>query len=760
MQLSYIKVLVPLILLLGPASAAADPQDKPAPVGEVLGTDADPGPRPLAPRTPRATRTPVTPPAARAPASTPTPPPATPPAPRMQTPNKRTRELARPMPADKPNLSRELVDQRAFEQQTFPRPIPARLRPGRVHKEPATPRRKGPRPSALYPPPGLRSEAHGARGKRAGQGQPRVPPAHAWLSKLTLPDIPVRWDPKVIRFLEFYRSSRRGRAIMSLWLKRMGRYRTMMSRTLKKHGVPQSLIYVSMMESGFSPLTTSRVGAAGLWQFMPGPGRWFGLNRDYWVDERRNPDLSTEAGVKMLKHLHNRFKSWELALAAYNAGHGAVIRAMQKYNTNDYWRLCSYEAGLPWGTTIYVPKIMALAVVGQNRAYFGYSAKPDPELTFDVVAVSTSVTMAQAARAAGGTEAQLKLLNPELRRGRTPPRIKSWIRVPRGTKARFYAGLARIKGRLAAYKPYTVRLGETDASIAERHGITKKALRRINKIRSAFEVRPGITILVPARTPPKALLKKKKPPPRVRKRQGKKKGAVAPKDDDRILVALPRNAPTRIKGRRRVFYRVVLGDILPRVAMAFGVTEVQLAHWNGLNPSARLVSTMVLQIFVKKSWRSSKVVLQNPKRLRIMVAGSPEFLNFYERRKGRRRLTYTVRKGDTIKSVGRRLGLTVGDVIRINGISRWSKLKAGQKLVVYVEESRLRKLKRKKRRKKARRRAAPRRASKGKKLKPVRAVKVKPVGKLGVKVEKEPSPKSRASKRKGKRKKRRTPRKN
>ena len=725
MQISYIRLLGPLALLLGPAIAAADPPGKPAPVGEVLGTDADPIRAPRAPRTPPATRTPVTPPTARAPASTPNKPAG--PATSLKVQNKRTTELARPMQPDKPNMTQDLVDQRTFEQQAFPRPIPARLRPGRVHKEPTPPKRKGPRPSALYPPSGLRSEAHARpKGQSAGgAGQTSAPP-EAWLSKLKLPDIPVRWDPKVVRFLEFYRSNRRGRAIMSHWLKRMGRYRKMMGRTLKKHGVPQSLIYVSMMESGFSPLTTSRVGAAGLWQFMPGPGRWFGLRRDYWVDERRNPDLSTEAGVKMLKHLYTRFKSWELALAAYNAGHGAVIRAIQKYNTNDYWRLCSYEAGLPWGTTIYVPKIMALAVVGTNRAYFGYTAKADPELTFDVVAVSTSVTMAQAARAAGTTDKQMKLLNPELRRERTPPRVKSWIRVPRGSSNRFYAGLARIKGKLAAYKPYTVRLGETDESIAERHGMSRKALRRLNKIRSAFEIRPGVTILVPARVPRKALIQKKLIQKKLKQKKARalnkqdKKGELDPKTDDRILVALPRTAPTRVKGRRRVFYRVVLGDILPRVAMAFGVTEMQLAHWNGINPSARLVSNMVLQVFVRKSWKSTRVVLQDPKRLNIMVAGSPEFLNHYERRKGRRRLTYTVRKGDTLKSVGRRLGLTVGDVIRINGISRWSKLKAGQKLVVYVEEARLRKQKKKRKRGKLKRKAR-----KGVKVQPVGTVKGK-----------------------------------
>ena len=527
------------------------------------------------------------------------------------------------------------------------------------------------------------------RGKQGTAEQRGGAQAPAWLSKLALPDIPVRWDAKVIRFLEFYRSNPRGRAIMSLWLKRKGRYEKLITAALRRHKLPSSLIYLVMTESGFNPHTTSRVGAAGLWQFMPGPGRGFGLQRDYWVDERRNPDLATEAGIQYLKRLHRMLKSWELALAAYNAGFGSVLTAMQKYNTNDYWRLCSYEAGLPWGTTIYVPKIMALAVVGANRDYFGFGqVKPDPELTFDVVAVSTSLTLAQAARAAGSTTEQLVLLNPELRRGRTPPRTKSWIRVPRGSKGRFYTGLARLKGELARYRPYTVRLGDNDNTISRRFGISRRQLRRINKLQSSLELHPGLTILVPARAPRKA------PPPRPGKKRGKrgKPGASADpqQHDEPILVALPAGVPKQIEGRRRVFYRTVVGDSLTRIAASLQVKAADLASWNGINPRVKLVSRMVLQAFVANDFARARARLLDPTRLKVMVTGSDEFLDYFERRKGRRRLTILARKGDTLKTVARRMGLTVGDVIRINRISRWSRLKTGQKLVVYVDQRRFR----------------------------------------------------------------------
>jgi membrane-bound lytic murein transglycosylase D len=528
-----------------------------------------------------------------------------------------------------------------------------------------------PRPAADAPPPGLKSDGHLAARPASAPGAAPEP----WLAKLQLPDLPLKWDAKLIRYLEFYRSNPKGRAIMGVWLRRLGRHQKLISATLHRHKLPQDLIYVAMIESGFNPKVTSRRGAAGIWQFMPKAGLSYGLRRDHWIDERRNLELSTEAAAKFLKDLHDRFGTWELALAAYNAGYFGVTRAIQKYNTNDYWQLCRYEAGLPWDTGLYVPKILAAAIVGRNRAFFGFDQiKAEPELGHVLVSVPSSITVAQAASAAGVSREVIEQLNAELRRGRTAPSTKGWLRVPKGSEERFYSGLAGIKGQLARYKPYVVRLGDTEDAIARRAGLTRAALRQINGLDKPTDLRPGLTILVPAKMAPST----------------QPVAAVDDGEEEPILVALPKGRPTTVPGRKRVFYRVVPGDSLGEISAGLQVTAMELASWNALDPAAKLIAGMVLQAFVPQSFDESRVVLLDPRRLKLLTAGSAEFLNAYEERKGRRRLVYTVRDGDTVSSVSRRFGLTVGSLMRINQFDRKAQLKAGQPVIVYVDAARLR----------------------------------------------------------------------
>jgi membrane-bound lytic murein transglycosylase D len=143
---------------------------------------------------------------------------------------------------------------------------------------------------------------------------------------------------------------------MASWLRKQGRWRALFEDALRRARLPLALIYVAMIESGYDPHDRSHAGAVGLWQFMPEGGKIYGLRIDYWVDERKNPERSTAAFTHYIADLKERFGAWPLALAAFNAGYGAVLRAMQKYNTNDYWELCRHEDGLPWDTLLYVPR--------------------------------------------------------------------------------------------------------------------------------------------------------------------------------------------------------------------------------------------------------------------------------------------------------------------------------------------------------------------------------------------------------------------
>src|SRR5579863_4282805 len=311
--------------------------------------------------------------------------------------NAQGRRAIRGAPVDSAHESEELRALRQFDEQSFP--------PGAQFELDKTDATSQPnRPTVGLSPGASGPDAIPAPLRSPDQEPQKAPPSTAipWLSQLRLPDLPVRLDARVIRYLEFYKDDARGRSIMDTWLRKQGRWRTLFEDALRKAHLPLALVYISMIESGYDPLDKSHAGAVGLWQFMPEGGRIYGLRIDYWIDERRNPEKATAAFARYIGDLKERFGAWPLTLAAFNAGYGAVLRAMQKYNTNDYWELCRHEDGLPWETTLYVPKAMAAAIVGENRKLFGYDEiSSESAYAFDRVRVPSSMSLAAIAKAAG-----------------------------------------------------------------------------------------------------------------------------------------------------------------------------------------------------------------------------------------------------------------------------------------------------------------------------------------------------------------------
>jgi membrane-bound lytic murein transglycosylase D len=155
------------------------------------------------------------------------------------------------------------------------------------------------------------------------------------------------------------------------------------------------VLYVAMIESGYDPDDSSSAGALGVWQFMPEGGRIYGLREDRWVDERRDPLRSTIAQMDYFADLRQRFADWHVALAAFNMGYGAMLRSIARYNTNDYYRLCEYENAIPWETCLYTPKVLAAAIVGHNRARYGFDKlTPAPAEAWEEVVIPTSASLA------------------------------------------------------------------------------------------------------------------------------------------------------------------------------------------------------------------------------------------------------------------------------------------------------------------------------------------------------------------------------
>jgi len=573
----------------------------------------------------------------------------------------------------------ELRDLRRFEEQTFPRRGAAPPVGGDTAPPPTS--LPGSWGGSGDVPPELRSPA-----TPPAAGATPVPDSD-WLRALKLPDFPVRWEAPVLRYLDYFKNDPKGRAVMANWLRRAGRYRDLFDKVLARHGLPHDLFYLAMIESGFESGARSRVGAGGVWQFMPGAARAYGLEVSYWIDGRRDPGRAADAAARYLKDLYVRFGSWYLVFAAYNAGYGAVLRSITNYNTNDYWELCKHESGLPWESSLYVPKILAAAIVGRNQAAFGFGeVTPDPPFAFDEVDVPAGTTLATVARAAGAKQDVIESLNPHLLRGRTPPeRGTSRVRIPVGSGAAYAANSERAR-TAERFDTVVLRFGETLDDVARARGVAVRELRRVNGVKDTAELRAGTGIVVPRKAAAAAAKDKDREKDKsaaadddAREAAGK---AATAADDDTVLVAVPERSFS-YEGRERVFYRTRDGDGLDEISDAFGVRSDELCEWNNVDPAAKLHPRMVLQLFVRKDFDPSGVMVLDPAKVRVVTLGSEEFLELETARRGKKRLYYTAKGGDTLVKLGRRYGLTPGDLARINRFSYNTELHAGDRLVVY-----------------------------------------------------------------------------
>ncbi|WP_437511439.1 transglycosylase SLT domain-containing protein [Sorangium sp. So ce1099] len=536
-----------------------------------------------------------------------------------------------------------------------------------------------------------------------GAGEPRLeasglppsglaaPPVQAeetrdisWLRQLDLPEIPVRWDGRVVRYLEYYKDDPRGRSAVVSWIKKSGRYGAAIRRVLREQELPEDLLWLSLVESGFDPTIHSPAGAAGLWQFMPEGARIYGLTVDRWVDERLDPERSTLAAARYLSDLRRRFGSWELAFAAYNMGYGGLLASIRKYNTNDFWELSRLEAGMPLETALYVPKILAIAIVARNLKVFGCDElELDPAVTFDRISLGSGVSLQSVAAATGAGAPEIEALNPQLVAKRTPPlpvdakeQARWEIRVPAGAGARAAKSMPKLLEREPKLERYLVRWGESLDDIATFRGTTRWTLQSLNGLRPGEPVRPGSLLFVPAA-------------------EGVGVAAAehllansAPLSSEAKPVVVVPAQRFSYEGRRRVFYRVVAGDGLRDLAAVLSVTPDEICRWNTLAPGASLHEGMTLQLFVPRSHRYDGVFLLDEAEARVMEVGSEEFFAHFEALKGRKRIEIAAREGDSFSKIATRYGLSVGSLERINQRSRRSVLMPGDRLIVYVPTTR------------------------------------------------------------------------
>ncbi len=307
-------------------------------------------------------------------------------------------------------------------------------------------------------------------------------------------------NKQVVKFIDYY--AYRGRKGFKRILKKGHKYFPMIKKVLKENGLPEELAYLPIIESSFNLGALSHKGASGLWQFIEGTGRLYGLRSNWWIDERRDVEKSTLAAAKHLKCLYNSFGDWYLALAAYNAG-GKIWRAIRKYKTRDFWLLCKKgKRYLRKETRDYVPKFIAVMIICENLNKFGFEEiEAEPPVLYDVVEIPDATDLKIIAECAGTTVDEIKKLNPELKQWATPPKFYNYkLRIPYGTKAIFLANFSKIPpDQRITYRRHKIKKGESIWTIAKKYRVPRKMILDMNKIKNPKRIRAGDYLIIPIR---------------------------------------------------------------------------------------------------------------------------------------------------------------------------------------------------------------------------------------------------------------------
>jgi membrane-bound lytic murein transglycosylase D len=372
----------------------------------------------------------------------------------------------------------------------------------------------------------------------------------------------------------------------------------MIQDVFRAEGLPLDLAYVPLVESAFSPKAVSRAKARGVWQFMAATGREYGLKRDWYVDERSDPEKATRAAASYLQALVRIFDGdWHLALASYNGGPGTVQRAMKRSRLDDFWKLAARPRVLPRETREYVPMILAAIVIARNPAEYGFELGAIAPLDYEKVKVPRPLDLRRVAEWAGTTVDEIQSLNPELRRWTTPVRYPDYeIKVPTGAAALLEARFSELTpADTATLRYYTVKRGDTLATIAKKLKVNRTDLAEANYVSTKARVTPGQNLVVPVEPAQLLAGRPDRPEPVLVEAEAKPAaadaGGRAGDAGEAAAVARPADAV-------KVTYQVKRGDTLSSVARLYRTTVQLLKAWNGLSGD-RLMPGSRLTIYSK-----------------------------------------------------------------------------------------------------------------------------------------------------------------
>lgn len=462
-------------------------------------------------------------------------------------------------------------------------------------------------------------------------------------------NIPLVLNRKVERSIEYFTRGR-GRKVFTVWLQRAGLYENLIKQILKEEGVPEELFYLAMIESGLRTNAHSWARAVGIWQFIAGTGRMYGLRQSWWYDERRDPIKATRAAARHLKDLHQRFNDWYLAMAGYNYSPGKIERRLRNKNVHDYWDL----PRLPRETRNYVPTFIAAATIAQNPLKYGFDVAPFSPVELDTVTVRECVDLNVVARCIGTSFTEVKNINPALLRWCTPPDREKWVlNLPKGSRQQFLVNYKIVPdNQKISYVHHRIRSGETLSSISRRYHVSISEIKRFNKINGTL-IRAGHSLVIPV-------------PQSKSYYRSYTQSSYAPASSS----SYSRKVASNVRGREKKEYIVKKGDTLWDVAQRYNVTVNQIRKWNGLGYTRIIRPSQKLNIWVKPG--SVQLASQNIQR----SDNSP-----LPDETSSSTIIHTVRAGDTLWDISLNYNVSIRNIKKWNN-KRSNIIKPGEKLKI------------------------------------------------------------------------------
>ena len=504
--------------------------------------------------------------------------------------------------------------------------------------------------------------------------------------------IPLVRNKSVDQFISYFQN--KGRRQFEIWLDRYFQYGPMLKEILNEYELPEELAYLAMIESGLNPKAYSRAKATGMWQFMYSTGKKYGLQRNWYIDERRDPEKATHAAAKFLLDLYKEFDHWYLALAAYNGGPGRVHRATRLHQTSDFWQLHS----LPRETRNYIPYYLAAAIIASNPTSYGFKTPKTKQHKYEVVEIKQSADLAVLANSAGTSLKTLKAYNPELRQSATPVDVVYRLKIPVGKKEQFVTNFNSLPSdqRFAPqYVAHKVKRGESLWTISKKYRVSIHDLAAVNKIRNRHRLSIGQKLTIPVRRSNGGTLLASNSGPSGHKKviykvkRGDTLGHIA--EDYNTMARSIRRwnkleygqhifpgqkltiwikedmsqlASNSNAGREKVVHNVKRGDTIGHIAESYRVSSRKIMSWNNIKSKQHIYPGQKLNIWVKNN-NSSKSIAQKSSN------------------KGKK-VTYTVKRGDTIGHIADDYNTTVSNIRSWNNMKRSSYIKPGQKLSIWI----------------------------------------------------------------------------